>query len=80
MPKLLFHRCDVRSRDSVCDAVRRVLRDSGYADLQRVAVSESSGSVRLHGVVRTFYVKQHAQTLAMSVNGVVRLENEVVVA
>lgn len=79
MPKLLFHRTDVRRCHSVCDAVRRVLRDSGHGELQRIAVSEASGSVRLDGVVRTFYVKQQAQTLAMSVDGVTRLENEVVV-
>jgi osmotically-inducible protein OsmY len=80
MPKLLFQRPHSRAARPLSDTVRSVLRDSGYGDLQGIAVSESSGSVRLDGVVRTFYVKQQAQTLAMSVDGVTRLENEVVVA
>lgn len=80
MPRLLFHSSHATPAKPVCDVVRSVLKDSGFVDLQRISVSESAGSVRLEGVVRTFYVKQQAQTLAMRVDGVTRLENEVVVA
>jgi osmotically-inducible protein OsmY len=65
---------------TLCDDVRAALRDSGHWELQRVAVTARGGRVRLDGLVRTFYVKQQAQTVAMSVDGVSRLENEVVVA
>lgn len=63
----------------VCEAIRRILRDSGYRELREVEVSARRGLVRLAGTVRTFYVKQQAQQLAMSVDGVSRLENEMVV-
>ena len=61
------------------DAVRHALQRSGYGELLDLDVSSRDGRVRLNGSVRSFFLKQKAQTLAMSVAGVERLENEVVV-
>ena len=80
MPQLRFRRPDRKADTSVGEMVRNVLRLSGHWDLQEIVVSESFGAVRLDGVVRSYYLKQQAQSLAMTVDGVIRVENEVVVA
>jgi osmotically-inducible protein OsmY len=59
--------------------VRRALANSGYSPLFEVHVSARHGTICLEGRVPTYYLKQIAQTVALSVEGVESLDNELVV-
>lgn len=65
---------------SLRDAVVRALRQSGHADLQNLEVNERDGSVRLSGVVQSYFAKQTAQIIAVHVPGICQLDNEISVA
>ncbi len=65
---------DPRSR-SVADEVVGRLRSCGHPALQYVQVSEESRTIVLEGTVPSFYLKQLAQTLAQTVDGVARVVN-----
>jgi hypothetical protein len=62
------------ARDIVC-----ALCGHGYAQLRMVRFRLDGGHVVLSGRVRSFYMKQVAQTVVMKVPGVVQLCNEMVV-
>lgn len=47
----------------------------GYRQLAEVEAHEMSGGVQIEGVVPTYFLKQMAQTVAMSVSGVERVNN-----
>lgn len=53
---------------------------SGRTRLRHVEVHEEAGAVILRGRVPSFYLKQVAQALAGSVQGVTAIRNEVVVS
>lgn len=59
--------------------VKRALRASGYAPLAQVRVMVDRGQVFLAGDVPTYFMKQVAQTRALSVDGVKALSNDLVV-
>lgn len=65
--------------DALSIIVEAQLRRSGHYDLRQLEVDERDGHVHLSGRVRTYYAKQLAQTIALSVEGVSTVENEVVV-
>ena len=50
-------------------------RNSGYHELRKLAIHSSDDGVRIEGNVRTYYLKQVAQTVAMAVAGVERVDN-----
>ena len=60
-------------------AVREALRCSGYHDLHSLEVVCVDGRIRVAGAVRTYYLKQKVQIIAMSVIPGLELQNEVVV-
>lgn len=61
----------------ICQALDR----SGYGQLRRVHVTaRPNGRVRLEGSVSSFYLKQVAQTIVLSVPGVTRVYNELQVS
>ncbi|WP_198000382.1 BON domain-containing protein [Gimesia alba] len=59
--------------------VKRALRTSGYVPLAQVRVMVDRGQVFLAGDVPTNFMKQVAQTRALSVDGVKSLSNDLVV-
>lgn len=56
------------------------LQATGRPTLQEIQVHERHGTVVLSGHVPTFYLKQLAQAIASSVDGVNRVYNEMIVA
>ena len=63
--------------EPLVDQVRQALVGCGYDQLRRIRVSATpTGRVRLDGRVGSFYLKQVAQTAALSVLGVKRVEND----
>jgi osmotically-inducible protein OsmY len=59
--------------------VKQALSRSGYGDLRRLDVASVDGRIRVAGRVHSYYMKQKAQTIAMSVMAVGELQNEVAV-
>lgn len=51
------------------------LAGSGYPPLRRVCCEMASGVLTISGTVPSYYLKQVAQTLAGTVDGVTRIEN-----
>lgn len=67
-----------RVRDAmVTRRLRQSLDASGYGALKRIEARHHRGVAYLEGRVDTFYLKQVAQVLALSVNGVERVVNDV---
>lgn len=66
--------CDVSGH------VRTLLHNSGYPDLRAVDVKAAPRGVQLHGTVRSYYLKQIAQWLALSTDGVDAVDNQMEVA
>jgi osmotically-inducible protein OsmY len=62
------------------DRVQRELYAAGYPVLQRVAISVHEGLVTLRGTVNCYYEKQIAQTVAMRLDSVESLRNEISVS
>jgi hypothetical protein len=60
-------------------AVKQALIGSGYGDLRHLDVFHNDGRIRVAGRVRSYFMKQKAQTIAMSVAPDQLLLNEVVV-
>lgn len=56
--------------------VRDILRDSGYCELRSIDVKSIPRGVQLLGTVRSYYLKQIAQTLAITIEGVVDVDNQ----
>jgi osmotically-inducible protein OsmY len=59
--------------------VQARLRTCGYAELDQICVTESYGTIRLSGTLKSFYLKQLAQEAARTVQGFSRLVNDIVV-
>lgn len=76
---LLMEREQRECGSRIDEAVRLALRRSGYGELLQLDVMAENGRVRLAGCLPSYYLKQKAQMLAMSVDGVRRLQNDVVV-
>lgn len=68
------------SSNSIANQVAGVLRACGYSSLTKLHVTSNSRAVILYGTVPSYYLKQQAQTLAMTVNGVSRVINHTVVS
>ena len=68
-----------RSRD-LTGHVRMALQSSGYSDLRAIDVQAAPRGVQLNGTVRSYYLKQIAQGLALSTDGVDAVDNQMEVA
>jgi len=55
--------------------VKQSLRDSGFAALQRIRYRVVNGIVELSGDVSSFYFKQIAQELLLTLNDVQGIDN-----
>lgn len=64
---------DIQSR--IC----RALQAAGYLPLRNVRVAANGAEVSLCGRVPSYYMKQVAQTVALNVEGVSLLRNELTV-
>jgi osmotically-inducible protein OsmY len=64
---------------SVALQISRQFADSGRLRLRQLQVDEDRGSVVLRGEVPSFYLKQLAQSIAVSVQGVCAIENQLTV-
>ena len=53
------------------------LQHSGYPELQNVEVVQGHGRILLRGEVRTYFLKQLAQTLILPLPEVTAVENQV---
>ncbi len=54
-----------------------LLRQTSYAALRHVACSLHDGVLTLRGHVPSYYLKQTAQTLLRSIDGVLKISNEI---
>jgi osmotically-inducible protein OsmY len=68
------------SESLVAREVAHQLQATGRPTLQDIRVHERHGTVFLSGHVPTFYLKQLAQAIASSVDGVNRVCNQMVVS
>ncbi len=59
--------------------IRRILRNSGYSALSQIRIAVEQGEVHLEGEVPTYFLKQIAQTLILSLEEVKSLDNDLVV-
>jgi osmotically-inducible protein OsmY len=66
----------LRSSEALQKAIVNALRETGRADLQSVHVQVANEQVRLTGLVQSYYAKQTAQVVAMSVADRGHLEND----
>lgn len=64
------------SDSQVCDAVNRALHARGHPGLWNVCSEVNDGVVHLSGVVRSYYLKQLAQTAVLELEGVSGLHND----
>jgi osmotically-inducible protein OsmY len=62
--------------DDLVRQVRHALTRSGYVELRSVEVTGVRDGIQLNGHVRTYYLKQMAQALAMQIEGVNCMENQ----
>jgi len=67
------------SEPSLAVDVDRALRGADCPELRGLEFSIDDRCVTLSGRVRTYYLKQLAQTVAKSVSGVQSVKNEIVV-
>jgi osmotically-inducible protein OsmY len=65
--------------ERLCDSIIRELRVSGYLAVRDAEVSVRDGHASIRGRVPTYYLKQVAQSAAMSVDGIKSIENDLVV-
>lgn len=77
---------ELRGHESgrICDTclgerVARALRTSGRLTARNLGVLARDGDILLHGELSTFYEKQIAQEIAMSIDEVRRVRNEAAV-
>ena len=68
------------SAHSLIAAISDALRQSGYGQLRTLELQCDGDSVTLVGRVPTYFLKQLAQTTAMSVSGVGGVNNQIRVA
>ncbi len=61
----------------IVERVQDVLNSSGYPQLRQLRIHFDHGRVTLQGRLATYYLKQLAQTLVLSVEGVRDLDNDV---
>ncbi len=66
-------------QDTLQEKIDRNLRASGYMSLRDVKVTETDGCVYLEGRVSSYHLKQLAQAVAMAVDGVETLQNDLIV-
>ena len=64
----------------LAERVERALRATGYPPLRRVAVTAHARTVTLGGRVPSYYLKQVAQTSALSVSGMHQVRNDLQVS
>lgn len=64
----------------VAAEARSRLHTSAYRQLHFVSCEFREGILTLHGRVSTWFLKQHAQTLARKVDGVEEINNQLEVA
>lgn len=69
------HRPHVTVRSEFCKAAVSRLAGSGYLPLRKVRCEENEGVLTISGTVPSYYLKQIAQTLVATVEGVTRVEN-----
>ncbi len=70
---------EMSAKEPLIQHVMQSLQQSGYPELQDLEVSQGYGRILLHGRVRTYFLKQLAQSLVLSVPQVTAVENQVVV-
>jgi osmotically-inducible protein OsmY len=63
--------------ERIAQEIYAALRQLGYSDLRRIKCTVVDGDVQLHGELRSFYLKQLAQTAAMQTDGVRLLTNTI---
>ena len=63
----------------ISDRVSAALRRTGYPALRNIEPQVHEGLLTLKGRVGTFHLKQVAQSVAMTVEGVAGIENLIVV-
>ena len=68
------------NRSQLARQVAEQLQATRRPTLQAIQVHEDQGTVVLSGRAPNFYLKQLAQTIATSVSGVNRLQNQITVS
>lgn len=74
------HSEEKTAREPLSRRVERRLEESGYPELRNLNVSQGPHRILLEGKVRTYFLKQVAQTLVLSLPGVDAVENQIEVS
>jgi osmotically-inducible protein OsmY len=64
-------------QQTLTNRVQQTISRSQHQTFRELAVGEENGAIILTGQLPSYYLKQMAQTIACSVDGVCRLENRV---
>ncbi|MEX2185526.1 MAG: BON domain-containing protein [Pirellulales bacterium] len=65
---------------SLCERVSRALRHDPYLARRNLRFESLEGTIKLTGVVQSYYQKQMAQEVIRRVDGVEQVENDLEVA
>lgn len=68
---------EMLANEPLLGRIAQSLRQSGYPALQDLEVSQAYGRILLQGRVRTYFLKQLAQSLVLSVPDVTAVENQI---
>lgn len=71
------HSEETTARDPLSRCVKRSLEESGYPELRNLEVTQGHHQILLQGKVRTYFLKQLAQSLVLSLPGVAAVENQI---
>jgi osmotically-inducible protein OsmY len=61
----------------ITNLAQATLRRSAYVELRGLSCDFSGGILTLRGLVPSYYLKQHAQEIAASIPGVIKINNHV---
>jgi osmotically-inducible protein OsmY len=78
-PKRSLTKVDEHNND-LGQRVHLTMQRLGYTELNTVKCSSYEGHIRLRGTLKSFYLKQVAQSIAMKTPGVRKVINEIDVA
>ncbi len=68
---------DILEMEPLTRRVELCLQQSGYPELQNLEVSQGYGRIVLEGQLSTYFLKQLAQSLVLSVPEVHAVENQI---
>lgn len=70
------HNEEVFAEETLIRRIERTLQQSGYPELQNLEIIQGHDRILLYGRVRTYFLKQLAQSLILALPDVTAVENQ----